>query len=55
MAWLDDPGEAGGWALCRKHADALKVPVGWVCHDRRQHLAAEPKPAPAPLHHRLAG
>jgi hypothetical protein len=54
-AWLDDPGEPGGWALCRRHADALKVPVGWICHDRRQLKVVEPTPPPAPLRHRLAG
>ena len=37
--WLDSPGEepdaAAAWGLCAPHADALKVPVGWACDDRR--------------------
>lgn len=36
--WLDDlspaPGPAGH-DLCAAHADALRVPRGWTCEDRR--------------------
>ena len=37
--WLDSPGEepdaTAAWGLCAAHADALRVPVGWACDDRR--------------------
>jgi len=47
-AWLDELGAEGGWSLCVRHADSLRVPVGWVCHDRRPASAASSPPAPAP-------
>jgi hypothetical protein len=39
-AWLDDDpahttDPAQHWPLCERHADALKVPRGWFCVDRR--------------------
>jgi hypothetical protein len=43
-AWIDDPmgdvveGAADRsvrWPLCERHADALQVPRGWSCVDRR--------------------
>ncbi|HET9060404.1 MAG TPA: DUF3499 family protein [Acidimicrobiales bacterium] len=39
-AWLDDQLETGEdrshrWALCERHANALRVPRGWFCVDRR--------------------
>jgi hypothetical protein len=37
--WLDSPGEepdaTAAWGLCATHSDALRVPVGWACDDRR--------------------
>ena len=36
--WLDSPGDdadSAAWGLCDTHADALRVPVGWACDDRR--------------------
>lgn len=36
--WLDDPQAAAGgnrWPICSAHANRLRVPLGWVCIDRR--------------------
>lgn len=38
IVWLDsqsavDPTQAG--ALCRRHADAMRPPIGWILEDRR--------------------
>jgi hypothetical protein len=36
--WLDDlavEAEPSGYDLCPRHADRLKVPVGWTTQDRR--------------------
>jgi len=36
--WLDDAQTAGGgnrWPICSAHANRLRVPLGWVCVDRR--------------------
>jgi hypothetical protein len=36
--WLDDPGFNGDgnrWPICSTHANRLRVPLGWVCLDRR--------------------
>jgi hypothetical protein len=56
MVWIDSferiiTGRAG--VLCRRHADAMVVPLGWMLDDRRDPAprlfkspAAEAKPAP---------
>jgi hypothetical protein len=40
--WLDDPGAGEGghsWPLCWSHSERMRVPIGWVCHDRRSGAA----------------
>ena len=39
-AWVDDPGDEGGWSLCASHADRLRLPTGWTMVDRRVRAAA---------------
>ena len=41
MVWIDSfdrivPGQAG--VLCRRHANAMVVPLGWMLDDRRGHI-----------------
>ena len=47
--------------LCRRHADAMVVPLGWMLDDRREPVPrlfkprdAAPPPAPRPRRHRSA-
>lgn len=54
MVWidqLDKAQDARAGALCRRHAEAMVVPLGWMCDDRRNptpQLFRTPAPAPAP-------
>lgn len=53
MVWidqLDKAQDARAGTLCRRHAEAMVVPLGWMCDDRRNptpQLFRTPQPAPA--------
>jgi hypothetical protein len=46
-AWLDglaDPTEPGSYELCARHADGLRVPLGWAREDRRNTIRSVYQP-----------
>jgi hypothetical protein len=48
---LDKAQESRAGVLCRRHADAMVVPLGWMCDDRRNptpQLFRTPEPSPVP-------
>ncbi|MFZ4718929.1 MAG: hypothetical protein ACOYMR_05870 [Ilumatobacteraceae bacterium] len=51
--WIEPYDGAAGYragVLCRRHADAMVVPLGWVLDDRREPVPRlfKPREAPAP-------
>jgi hypothetical protein len=44
LADLADEAHPANYDLCQRHANALRVPVGWLLRDRRTLVAHTPRP-----------